>query len=848
MAVLVLLAWATDVSAESKKRLLKDKFVFFDIREQPLSSGLVEFGVQSKVNIIVPSDLVVVHQTQGVYGRYSISRALTILLKGSDFTFHVVDDSKTVVLAEAEKQKEVVIANGASIVEDELRIEDVLVVSARRKNENPQDVPISITVIDSEQIEKSGALDLVQLGQSMANVTLKVTRGTNTTLTAYIRGIGAEDPLAGFERGVGIYIDDVYLNRPQGAVLDVFDLERVEVLRGPQGVFYGRNTVGGAVKYVTKRLDDHPMLSLKAAAGSYQQRDYILSASTPVGGNFKVGASLGAFKREGFGKNLETGEDNYDKDIVVGRVSVESSVSDNIFFRLLADATEDNSSPKSGSRFLLESGEQTLSNEFDTRAGISRSNHPIEKNQVKASGVLGQVEWVVSPEMVLESITAYREDDSESLIDFDGMPEAIIEAAVVFENRQFSQELKVNFEHGDVEYLLGVYYLGARSLNAFDVELDNVVVGNTGVDPAYDGGGTFTFGDVDLQSLAGFFSMDFTLGESFRASLGGRYTSEKKDVVIARETFLAESHETFVSPYFGGENVISITEQVIVDGVEVVPEFRGLKRDSKFTPVANVGWYLRENVNLYASYSNGFKSGGFDPRGNYTVAAVREGFEAEEVDAYEIGVKSQIVEGKLSSNISVFYNDYKNVQIPGSVPVNENGDGVSDNFIGSLTNAAKGKITGAEVLMSAFFNDTVSADIELGVLNSEYQRFIGEDGEDLSEARRFPSAPDITMSMSFKSIFSLLGGELTQVTGFNYRGRTWLVEVRDSRFEADSYGTVNASFVWENKENTLEVGLFGKNLTDSRYKTGVYSFDDFSAGTFFYGEPRTITLSLKRAF
>ena len=126
-----------------------------------------------------------------------------------------------------------------------------IVVTARRRNEVLQDVPIAVTAYSGEQLDRQGALDITDVADTTPNVNLETSRGTNTTLTAFIRGVGQQDPVAGFEQGVGIYLDDVYLNRPQGALLDIYDVERIEILRGPQGTLYGRNTIGGAVKYVT---------------------------------------------------------------------------------------------------------------------------------------------------------------------------------------------------------------------------------------------------------------------------------------------------------------------------------------------------------------------------------------------------------------------------------------------------------------------------------------------------------------------------------------------------------------------------------------------------------------------
>ena len=136
-----------------------------------------------------------------------------------------------------------------------------IVVTARRREENLRDVPIAVTAYSGEALEAQGAMDITDIADTTPNVTLEASRGTNSTLTAFIRGVGQQDPVAGFEAGVGIYLDDVYLNRPQAAVLDIYDVERIEILRGPQGTLYGRNTIGGAVKYVTKPLPQD--LSLK---------------------------------------------------------------------------------------------------------------------------------------------------------------------------------------------------------------------------------------------------------------------------------------------------------------------------------------------------------------------------------------------------------------------------------------------------------------------------------------------------------------------------------------------------------------------------------------------------------
>ena len=182
---------------------------------------------------------------------------------------------------------------------------DEIIVTARRREENLLDVPIAVSAFSGEALELRGALDLTDIGNITPNTTLETSRGSNSTLSAFIRGIGQQDPVSGFEPGVGIYLDDVYLNRPQAAVLDIYDVERIEVLRGPQGTLYGRNTIGGAVKYVTKRLPQEFALSARATVGTYDQADGVLTMSAPIGDIVRVGGSVARLSRGGFGDNLE---------------------------------------------------------------------------------------------------------------------------------------------------------------------------------------------------------------------------------------------------------------------------------------------------------------------------------------------------------------------------------------------------------------------------------------------------------------------------------------------------------------------------------------------------------------
>ena len=305
---------------------------------------------------------------------------------------------------------------------------NTIIVTARRREERLLDVPLSVTALTGDQLEQQGVLELTQVAQQVPNITLEVSRGTNTTLTAFIRGVGQQDPVAGFEAGVGVYVDDVYLNRPQAAVLDVYDVERIEVLRGPQGTLYGRNTIGGAIKYVAARLPDDPSLSIRGTYGSYDQADLIVTASAPVSDGFKIGASGARLSRGGFGDNLTLGTENYNKDVWAARGTLEF---DNgpLFIRLSGDYVKDNSEARQGHRLIPGqlNGAPVLDDVFDTRAGLN-----VVDQEVEAYGGALNIALELSDTLTVKSITGYREDASTSPIYFDSLPAADLDVPAIY--------------------------------------------------------------------------------------------------------------------------------------------------------------------------------------------------------------------------------------------------------------------------------------------------------------------------------------------------------------------------------------------------------------------------------
>ena len=563
--------------------------------------------------------------------------------------------------------------------------EGAIVVTARRREENLVNVPIAISAFSGEQLANQGATDITELADQVPNVTLEPSRATNSTLTAFIRGIGQQDPVSGFEQGVGIYLDDVYLNRPQAAVLDIYDVERIEVLRGPQGTLYGRNTVGGAVKYVTRKLGDTFEGSVRATYGSYNQADGVLTLSTPVtsDGVVRIGGSLARLTRDGFGTNLTTGLSNYNKNVWAGRGTIEFHGTD-FFARLEGDYTHDMSNARGGHRFVASQYSNTpiLANVFDTQGGL---NTP--KQDVEAWGGSLFMEAKPTDWLTLRSITAYRKDHSSSPIDFDALPAADVDVPGIYRNDQLSQELQVLVDTGNFHGLFGFYYLNAHALTQFDVRLFTTY-------PSPYLLAAFTNADIGTDTMAGFVDMTYDFTDQLSFSAGGRYTWDKRTAYILRQNYLGGGSTVFggAGVPFGGPST----------------NFRGSESFTKFTPRASLTFKPNSDTTIYASFSQGFKGGGFDPRGvgvnapdlnhdsvlsDSEVAAFLS-FKPEKVNSYEVGYKANLFNRRLYLAFAAFREDYSNVQIPGSVACTVAG---GPSFCGVVSNAGKARLQGFEL-------------------------------------------------------------------------------------------------------------------------------------------------------
>lgn len=686
-----------------------------------------------------------------------------------------------------------------------LTLEEVT-VTARRRSENLQDVPIAVTALTGDELRLMGSQDITELAQSVPSVTLEPSRATNTTLTAFIRGVGQQDPLAGFEQGVALYLDDVYMARPQGTLLDIYDVERIEVLRGPQGTLYGRNAVGGAIKYVTRRLSDDLEVRLRGSYGTYNQTDLVGTVSAPVTDTLRVGATVASFNRDGYGDNLFTGGEQYDKDIFGYRLSAEFEPTESLLIRLAYDNTDDKSSAVAGWRPYpgAFSGTPSPSDVFDTNAGASvlPSTAGINgNNQVESEGWMASIDWDVSEAMTLRSITAAREDYTESVIDFDGLATPDFDAPVIYDNEQFSQEFQLLYNSDKWNLVLGYYYLDAEASNDFDVVLGLLVPG---------GLTAYTGGVVETKAWSVYADLTYELTDRLSLSVGGRYTEDERNADIYRAQYLGVG-----SPFLGNDNAFLLA---------VNSDFEAERTYYDFSPRFNLSYALNDDMKVYGGYSQGWKAGSFDPRGaNFATPAVEQGFDPEELDSWELGLKTTWWEGRAVTNVALFYSDYQDMQIPGSVGVDSDGDGVNDSFVGTVTNAAQAEITGIEIEGNLLFTENFSAQFAASFLDPSIDEWLVGD-VDVSGDRAIQNTPEEMVFVGLSYNTDLAGGNLLINANYSYKSEVQQFEAPAPDLDQDSYGLLNASIVWTSGDEQWLVGLHGKNLTDEEYRTAGYCF------------------------
>jgi iron complex outermembrane receptor protein len=762
----------------------------------------------------------------GVLPALVIALALAAWAPGAALLAQETDEPDT----REEAEEAVAEAEGEDPVLDAQQGEEI-VVTARKREENLQEVPVAVTVTPGEVLEDTGAPDISVLQGYVPNLSVYAGRNQSTTLTAFMRGIGQADPLWGVDPGVGLYLDDVYIARPQGALLDVYDVERVEVLRGPQGTLYGKNTIGGAIKYVSRAPTDEPEARVSVAGGSYgTQNVRALLAGPLVEGTLRGKIAFASLQRDGYGENRFTGRDVSDKDSMAFRVALDWLPTEAVTVQLSADGTRDDAEPKGYQRLqanpfcplFLGAPCPPLDDRFDTQSGLA------PKNGTDSEGYGLTINWDLAPAWRFRAISSYRESDSENNIDFDTTPAPITDVIATYYDEQWSQELQLVYAGGGrLDGVFGVYYFdgeaGGRVLNNFL----NLLFGSTE-------------GFVQTESLALFGDGTYRLSDRLALNFGLRVTEEDKRGVAFNVGFTDATFTTINA---------------------VVADFDKSETFTSVAPRLGLDYQLAPDVMGYVSASRGFKSGGFNVRAQATAfPASAEPFDDEVLDVVEVGLKSILADRQLVLNTAAFYGEYTDIQVSTFTAFDSNGDGVDDAFFGNFVNAGDATMKGLEVEYGWNPRAVQWLGLEGHVswLDAEPDSVLDENGDGFVDTQVITNAPEYTASLRLRFDRPAFGGLFTAVVGGHYRDESVLTNEggADPRnpsrplqpLTQDGYTTVDASLNWLSGDGTWGLKVNGYNLTDEEYVTNGYNIPVLGVVTGSYGPPATVVAGVEYRF
>lgn len=580
-----------------------------------------------------------------------------------------------------------------------------IIVTAQKREQNLQDVPIAISAISQDYLEKREVTSISSLSGLAPNLKVNTAGGNQTTALISIRGGIQGNPQLYFEPSVGVYMDGIYIAKAQGALFDVADIERIEVLRGPQGTLYGRNAVAGAVNIVTKKPSGELGGRIEGSYGNYDYWRLRGTLDLPQFGIFSAKLSGQLAKRDGFYKvtgNSSTNE-AHTLDSKSGMVQLRAEPSDTLSLDYVIDmsVSDQQSAPAQAVSGVGSIAPYVTPRKRQKVVSFDSPNFEYAKNWGHALTAVLDLGNVGS----LKSMTALRKQKYRDALDLDGTPVSLAVTGRDSRYKQFSQELQLTGEVDRLNYVLGGYYFED---DGYLFNPQSYFSGLARTDSRFG----FT-----TKAYAVYAQADYQITDKFTLIAGLRYTREKKSV----ERYLAQL--TAVGPV------------MIVDlpkGAVPAESF------SKLSPTVTLAYSASPDLNFYARYAQGFRSGGFNAVST-SPADVRRIFKPQVENTYEVGLKSLLFENRLQLNATAFRSVMDDLQLSVFVP------GVSAASI--LVNAGKARTQGLEVEAVVRPVDTLMLQAGVGYLHTKYKRFI-DGGVNVAGNRAFPHAPKWTLSTS----------------------------------------------------------------------------------------------------
>jgi iron complex outermembrane receptor protein len=742
-----------------------------------------------------------------------------------------------------------------------------IVVTARRRAENLQDVPVAVTAISADVLQQQAITSLSDLNSFVPNMKISTDRATSSTINVYIRGVGQSDPLWGFEPGVGVYIDDVYMARPQAALLDVYDVERLEILRGPQGTLYGKNTIAGAIKYVTRDIVGPASVTASVTGGNYGERDEKLSASMPViADHVYFGIAVADLHHDGYGHVVAQpgtpaspynyiGEDVSNRDVLAGRANLTVLWGESSKLKLVGDTTQDHSNASGGER-LNDALAPSTDNRYDTRTDM-----PVNQDRFFRNGLAATYTQGLAQGLDLKLVGAYRAGHGQQFIDFEELDANLFQVPAQYSEHQASGEGQLTFTNDLVKAVGGIFYMNSTACGAYNA---SVGVLATAADLYLT---SIVDGCVQTKSTAVYTDTAWKLADAVNLDAGVRWNQDKKSASV----YQAQYASIAPTQLLGNQNFFDPSKPppgfflFPSAAAGILTNYDNSRTFSNVSPRLGLDYHFAPHVMTYFSYSKGFKSGGFDMRGNATVyPQTKNGYDSETADNFEAGIKSTLLEDTLQLNLTVFYDPYKNAQI-GVQQFVETG-GVPQN-VTAVLNAGKQVNRGVEIESAWRPIKAFTAGINIGYLDSYYEDFLigctaltpgctaNSPPQNIANLNRPINAPAWTVATNATYTWQLPAGALLVRAGWDWRSFTKVANTTASVTDQPAYGLVNAGLAFSTGDGAWRISLDGKNLLDRWYRVAGYDFGGTGTGLLanvsqigFYGPPRTYQVTAQYHF
>ena len=738
---------------------------------------------------------------------------------------------------------------------------ETVVVTARKREEGLQDIPVAVSAFTGESLDLRGATDISALANATPNLvfdTAPPISGNSSGASVFLRGVGQLDFTINNDPGVGVYVDGVYVSRSIGSVLDLLDVERIEILRGPQGTLFGRNTIGGAIQYISKKPDEEFSGRVKLTVGEDDRVDLLGSVSVPFSNTFKSKITLLKKDQDGYvedGRGVDLG----DVDSLSGLIQFEWNVTDNFDIDLNIDFSEDdeNGAPNVPIELFAFDGDFgfadgvgiTGADDFGTRFNFFSPTCPFDNNDptsVEGPGCFGNQQntndinrtgsnfpltksendvfgaslhfTVDFGGVVFKSITGYRDLESEFGRDSDHSPFPIFATANVQEHDQFTQEFQLSGAGDKSNWVAGIFYFEEEAFEYTQIFL-----------PAAGGpallNGVF-YNDVDNESLAIYGEYTFDFSDKLSLTLGGRYTDETKEYATDQgfrfvNGNIGDALYTGFDPNDPSTNPERFASFDVQDRATAISEYvvtlvedPGQELDFDDTNVrVTLGYTPNDATLVYATYSDAFKSGGFNPR---YLAPTSDGlaipFDSETVESFELGYKYS--GEKLRANLALFFNDYTDIQISADSPSSQ-GATVTQN-------AAESTIAGFEAEITYVPSSNWLIEGGFGYLDAEYDELGAGVQSGVDESSEFARIPEFSANVGASYILGFnSGADLTFRVDVSYQDDTEGTVQNDPQAFQDSYTVASASVVFQSADDHWRFAGGVTNLTDEEYTLSV---------------------------